>query len=313
MSEPMLDPPRHINFRSPNLGNIEGIEARYSSEYSCDIFRRMCATRAFETIVKAQVEEGNITCLVYLSLGQESIAAGVSTAVKSINPWILGQHRSHSIYLSFGGTRIALIDELLGLPTGCCGGMGGSPPIHDFENRIIGHIGLIGDQVPVAAGVALSNPGEQVICFFGDGAAEEDYVLAALGFAASRNLNILFVCEDNDLSVLTPTSVRRNWQVTEVAKSFGLKSVEISDNPWLISHWTHQLLGQPALINVQTCRDTWHVGIGNDGPPNWDRFELTKESMDKLGLGNEARQIENVINRELKELWDQRLLIPSVN
>jgi acetoin:2,6-dichlorophenolindophenol oxidoreductase subunit alpha len=203
------------------------------------------------------------------------------------------------------------VDELLGLPTGCCGGMGGSPPIQDMDKRIIGHVGLIGDQVPVAAGVALTNPNDQVICFFGDGAAEEDYVLAALGFAGSRNLNLLFVCEDNDLSVLTPTSVRRNWKITDVAASFGLETVDIADDPWLVAHWANRLKGRPALMNVQTCRDTWHVGTGNDGPPEWNRFQLMKDEMAKIGLGQEARTIEHDATAEVEELWARRLQIQS--
>ena len=299
--------------RGQNYGKIVGLGSEYSPEFSCDLFQRMCVSRAFELNVQREVNQGNITCLVYLSLGQESIPAGISAALNDSKPWVLGQHRAHATYLSFGGARLPLVDELLGLPSGCSGGMAGSPTIHDIENRIIGHIGLIGDQVPVAAGVALTNPNHQVVCFFGDGAAEEDYVLATLGFAASRNLNILFVCEDNDLSVLTPISVRRSWQVADVARSFGLEAIEITDDPWLVAHWAKQLQGQPALMNVHTCRDTWHVGTGNDGPPEWNRFQLTRETMAALGLGREAQQIENDVTVEIEELWSQQLQIQSEN
>ena len=305
------DPPQ--GHREQNFGQILDLESKFSVEFSCNLFHKMCVSRAFELTVRREVDQGNITCLVYLSLGQESIPAGVSTALNDSNPWVLGQHRAHATYLSFGGAHIPLVDELLGLPSGCCGGMAGSPPIHDFKNRIIGHIGLIGDQVPVAAGVALTNPDHQVVCFFGDGAAEEDYVLATLGFAASRNLNILFVCEDNNLSVLTPTSIRRNWQLTDVAASFGLKAIEIADDPWLVAHWAKQLERQPALMNIHTCRDTWHVGTGNDGPPDWDRFQLTRETMIKIGLGQKAQEIEDEVTLNIEELWSQRLQIQSVN
>ena len=36
-----------------------------------------------------------------------------------IKPLIFGQHRCHSIYISFGGDKSKLIDELLGKKTGC--------------------------------------------------------------------------------------------------------------------------------------------------------------------------------------------------
>ena len=37
----------------------------------------------------------------------------------------------------------------------------------------------------------------------GDASAEEDYVLGALGWASTKKLPILFIVEDNNLSILT--------------------------------------------------------------------------------------------------------------
>ena len=55
---------------------------------------------------------------------------------KNIKPLIFGQHRCHSIYLSFGGDKIKLIDELLGRKSGCTKGMGGSASIYRMVYRI---------------------------------------------------------------------------------------------------------------------------------------------------------------------------------
>ena len=113
--------------------------------------------------------------------------------------------------------------------------------IHDIKKKIIGHCGLIGDQVPVANGISLVKKKSKIVCIFGDGAAEEDFVLAALADAASKKLNILFICEDNDLSVLTPTNDRGSWNITDLVKSMGMYSVDIADNPWVINHWAEKL------------------------------------------------------------------------
>ena len=94
---------------------------------------------------------------------------------------IFGQHRGHGIYLAYGGNPEKLVDELIGLKTGTNKGMGGSPPKFDKKIGMFGHVGLIGDQVPVAAGYSLIKKLNNSM-FFGDGAAEEDYVLATLGF-----------------------------------------------------------------------------------------------------------------------------------
>lgn len=294
--------------RRPDLGKIDGILGATPKEVSLDLFRKMCLTRYFDLRARRAQDDGDVEALIYLSVGQEAPAAGVATAFGDQRRLVTAQHRGHSVYLSFGGRPERLVDELLGLPTGCCGGMGGSPPIHDFERGIVGHNGLIGDQVPVAAGLALGMPDTTVICFLGDGAAEEDYVLAALGFAATRKQRILFICEDNDYSVLTRTEVRRSWAVCDVARAFGINAVDIADDPWVVRHWVLEMQGKlPALMNIRTCRELWHVGTGTDNDAEWNRFELTKDALSSLGLHNETSSIEIETEESVEQLWQERL------
>lgn len=285
------------------LGEIKNLELKYPKDLSVKIFKKMCKIKYFEEEVMNAHKKKLTTPLVYLSLGQESIAAGVSFEMK--NSYVLAQHRGHAAYLAFGGDPLALRDELLGLKSGCCGGKGGSPMIHDIKKKIIGHCGLIGDQVPVAIGLSLVKKNQKIACFFGDGAAEEDYVLAALSYATQNKSKILFICDDNDLSVLTPTKDRRKWKLSDVAKSFGLKTVDITDDPWLINHWTKKLkYSLPALINIRTCRDTWHVGSGKDKFLDWNRFKITKIKLEKILKPNEISKIEKISKLWAKKIWE---------
>ena len=292
--------------RSSVLGSIPDLAKNCRQEESLEIFRRMCMIRYFEIEVAKASEKGHIYCPVYLSIGQESIASAVSMVMKG--SYIFTQHRGHSAYLAFGGDPVKLMDELLGLPSGCCGGMGGSPCIQDPNIKMIGHEGLIGEHIPIAVGMALGAPGEKVACFFGDGAVEEDYTYGGLGFAATRKLPVLFICEDNDLSVLTPTKDRRTWKLDDLARSFGMESVDITDNPWLVRHHALRMINNlPALINCRTTRIRWHVGPGQDGPPEWDRFEQTKNELNALGLTKRAQEIETDARHVAEELWKERL------
>ena len=298
--------------RSPYFGMVDGLAELMPAADSMEMFRRMALTRFFDYRAQQAQVDGNVECFIYLAVGQEAAPAAVSMSMRG--SWVLGQHRGHSIYLSFDGNPTALADELLGLPTGCCGGLGGSPPITDFKKRIIGHNGLVGDQVPVAAGIALTSDGEKVVCFFGDGAAEEDYVLAAMGFAASRNLPLLFICEDNDLSVLTPTIERRTWSLTNIAKGFGMAAVDITDDPWLVDHWTRKMSEQlPALINIRTCRELWHVGAGTDNNAEWNRYQLTKDKLIAMGYEAHVNNTETETSNFVEELWRERLQKQSEN
>ena len=292
--------------RNSRLGYIKNIEKKSSKSFSLKLFNMMSKIRNFEIEVKTAHKLEKTTPLVYLSLGQEAVAAGIFSGMQ--NSYVLTQHRGHAHYLAFGGNETKLVDELIGLETGCCKGKGGSPMIHDIKKKIIGHCGLIGDQVPVANGISLVKNKEKIVCIFGDGAAEEDFVLAALADAASKKLNILFICEDNDLSVLTPTKDRRSWNLSKLVKSIGMKSIDISDNPWVINYWVNKFKNNlPALINIRTCRDTWHVGSGRDDNLEWDRYEITKKILIKLGYINEIKKIENKNKLWARKLWQKRL------
>lgn len=270
------------------------------------MYRTMCRIRAFEQCVYRAMASGRITSPVYLSTGQESIAAALAQTVS--HPWALGQHRGHGLYLAWGGDLGRLRDELLGLPTGCCRGMGGSPCIQDWEAGIIGHNGLIGDHIPVSVGVAFADRSRTTVCVFGDGAGEEDYVYGAWGFASTHRLPILFVCEDNDLSVLTPTADRRAWSLVDVARGLGLWAADLADDPWtLCTTFQEALAHLPAFVNVRTCRTYWHVGAGQDYPPEWDRFVIVTEQLrDKLlqaGVPDSLPSLVLAAGEEMDVVW----------
>lgn len=243
------------------------------------VYRKAALCRAFEEEVYRRVEAKQITCPVYLSAGQEYIPATIATWCedKKLWPKIFIQHRGHSTYLCFGGDMVALWRELLGDKRGCAGGMGGSASIqHKGEPDIFGHDGLMGSQIPIAVGYchATRHP---TIVFAGDAAIEEDYALAALGWAATQKLPILFVVEDNGLSILTEKKVRRSWSIVKVTEGFGLLAFATEDSPATLRN----KLGYPwpLLLNVTTTRLFWHAGAGRDVPLGKDRHTRVRAEL----------------------------------
>lgn len=237
-----------------------------------EIYRRAALVRAFENEVYRRVEAKQITCPVYLSAGQEYIAATLSYYLEKHKPAIFPQHRNHSTYLSFGGSMQHLIRELTGGHTG----MQGSASIADGD--IFGHDGLMGSNVPIGVGYCEATRRPTII-FFGDGAAEEDYVLGAIGYAASKNLPVLFVCEDNNLAILTEKTVRRSWEIDEVATGLGVEGWDIDDDPEEIELAQREAFTKPMLLNVVTTRLYWHAGAGKDG----DYFDRHAEVRKEIG------------------------------
>lgn len=258
-----------------------------------EIFKKMLEIRYFEENLMKAHKKGLISAPVYLSMGQEAIAATLGVVCPDFR--VFPQHRGHGVYLAYGGSPEALRDEILGKLTGCCRGMGGSSDIQC--EKVEAHHGLLGENIPLAVGYALGS-GKKTIAFFGDGAIEEDYALVALGFAATHKLPILFVCEDNNLAILTPIKDRRNWNAVDVAKGFGIDSLDIEDKPEEIRICLENV-ELPFFINIKTCRHRWHVGTGTDfvGPP-FDRLKEVRQQIPGSDI------VEEEIKKQMRELWN---------
>ncbi len=263
------------------------------------VFRQMCYIRHFEQQVAQACKQGWVPGVVYLAIGQEAVPATVATLTEGFS--VFSQHRCHSIFLAHGGLPERLRDELLGGEAGCCAGRGGSPSAQDPDIPLFPYHGFIGEHIPLATGYALAT-GQPTLAYFGDAGSEEDYALTSFGFAATHRLPILYVCEDNDLSILTPVRDRRSWQVSEVVRSMGLACAEVEDDPEQIFAATQELLGHlPAFVNVKTCRHLWHAGTGIDAEPTQDRLQLFRECV------SGATRIEAEAAGAARQLWQDCL------
>jgi pyruvate dehydrogenase E1 component alpha subunit len=291
--------------RRADYGTLPQARGSFSRAETLALYRNICRSHYFDTCAIDAVRDGRLTYQVYLSLGQEAAPAALAASLSGFQ--LFTQHRCHAYYLAFGGAPQRLRDELLGRPTGTSGGRAGSNCLqnHDENLTMFGHHGLIGENVPLAVGAALGS-GQPVLAVFGDGSAEEDYIYPSLGFAVTHKLPVLFVCEDNDLSILTPTSTRRSWQFSAIAESLGMPAADLADDPWSVALTARQFRDQlPALINVRTCRRHWHVGVGCDGPPEWDRMSLVQEALGRMGLTAEREEIEQEQRQEMERIWNE--------
>jgi pyruvate dehydrogenase E1 component alpha subunit len=273
------------------------------NNFRLNVFRRASLCRNFEQYVFNGIKNKMFKFPIYLSGGQEYISATIAEVMKEkdIQPNIFIQHRGHSTYLSYDAPIESLIDELLGRKTGCAYGMGGSASIHSKEKNIYGHDGLMGSQVPIAVGHCFSTK-HPTIVHMGDASAEEDYVLGALGWASTKNLPILFVVEDNNLSILTEKKMRRNWNMPAVARGFNMKGLGITDEPFEIREALQGVFNGPTLLNIGTHRKWWHAGAGTDNENIFDRYKVEMES-----LGEIAKETDNYYRQKINEIWQKQL------
>ena len=125
--------------------------------------------------------------------------------------YVLCTWRNHLHYLLKGGSEQKLIDEILGLGTGICGGSAGSMHIIDHKLRFYSSA-IVGGTPSIAAGLGLAikraGLDEQVYCFIGDGGLDSGHFYEAYRYVIGWDLPVTFVIEDNDRSVCTSKATR---------------------------------------------------------------------------------------------------------
>lgn len=191
-----------------------------------ELLRSMLRIRRIEEALSERYSEQEMRCPMHLCIGQEAIAVGVCAAL-SKNDVIFSNHRAHGHYLAKGGNLNAMVAELYGRSTGCCGGRGGSMHLIDLDAGFMGATPIVGGTVPLAVGAAwaasLKDEKRVSVVFFGDGCFEEGVVHEALNFAALHKLPIVFVCENNGFSVYTRLTERQpNRPIYRLAEAHGV-------------------------------------------------------------------------------------------
>jgi pyruvate dehydrogenase E1 component alpha subunit len=171
------------------------------------LLETMLLIRLFEERVEELYSAGAIGGTTHLSIGQEAVAAGILSALAA-EDLIVSHHRGHGHLLARGGDPRRLMAELLGKRDGYCRGRGGSQHVSVIDRGFFGTNGITGGGIPVATGAALARkrlgqPGI-VVCFFGDGAANQGMFHESLNMAALWKLPVLYVCENNHYAMSTP-------------------------------------------------------------------------------------------------------------
>ncbi len=115
--------------------------------------------------------------------------------------------------------------ELFGREDGTARGRGGSMHIFDGERRFMGGYGIVGGNLPIAAGLALASDykgtDDVTVCMFGDGASNTGNFGETMNLAALWSLPIVFLVENNLYGM--GTAIERHSAITDLShKAEGL-------------------------------------------------------------------------------------------
>jgi pyruvate dehydrogenase E1 component alpha subunit len=146
--------------------------------------------------------------------------------------YLIGTYRTHGHAIARGTSPNAVMAELFGRVDGTSGGRGGSMHIFDLEHRFMGGYGIVGGNLPIAAGLALASDykGEDsvTVCMFGDGASNAGNFGETMNLAALWSLPVFFLVENNLYGM--GTSVERHSAQTDLsrkAEGYGISGERI--------------------------------------------------------------------------------------
>jgi 2-oxoisovalerate dehydrogenase E1 component len=231
-----------------------------------DLYRLMRRIRSFEERVSTLYRDGEIPGFCHVSIGQESVPAGVCSALQTGDK-ITSTHRGHGHVLAHGLPPHEMFAEVMARATGACGGLGGSMHIADPLRGILGANGIVGAGIPIAVGAAYAQQqmktGAVVASFFGEGAINTGAFHEAVNLASLWHLPVLFVCENNGYAEFSSWETQHPVPPVERAAAYGIRAERIDGTDVeAVAKVAQDLVAAvregegPALLEIDVQR--WH-------------------------------------------------------
>ncbi|WP_433282181.1 thiamine pyrophosphate-dependent dehydrogenase E1 component subunit alpha [Pseudonocardia xinjiangensis] len=250
--------------QTPATDGVTGSRSRI-----LDDLHQVWRMRVFEEKVRDLRLAGDAVGSIHLGIGQEAVAVGTAELIGPDDA-LFATYRGHSWALACGVPPAALFAEVLGRATGTNGGRGGSAHLSAPAHRFFGENSIVGAGAPIAVGAALAGrfdgSGRVAITVFGDGAMNQGAVHEAMNLAAAMNLPVVFVCENNTWSELTPIDeMVRDPHLHRRAAAYGIPGERIDGNdPAIVRDRLGAAVrraregGGPTLVEAMTARLVGH-------------------------------------------------------
>jgi TPP-dependent pyruvate/acetoin dehydrogenase alpha subunit len=235
-----------------------------------DVLSSMLLIRRFEERLISLYQDGKFAGHYHLSIGQEATATAVA-AHRRDGDSLHTTHRNHGHLLACGADPGRMFAEIFGRESGYNHGRGGTLHLASAALGVPFTSAMVGGGVLHAVGAAYAakkrKSGAVAIAFFGDGTFEEGALYEAFNLAALWQLPVLFVCENNGVSLSDrhagdfPSAALAIRRLTLAPEAFGLPVVSVDgiDVDAVDQHVRRMLEpmragGGPAFIEVRTER-----------------------------------------------------------
>src|SRR5438105_5882103 len=185
-------------------------DSKYLSKEQCiELYRWMLLNRKMEQQLEILYKQTKVVGGVYFGLGQEACSCAAAYALAK-DDWFAPMIRNQGALLVRGFHPRDVMMQYMAKADSPTKGKDGTSHYGDIgERNMVSPISMLGDLIPVMAGVALGArmQGRElaVLTWIGDGGQSTGVTHEGLNFAAVRKLGLVLVVENNLWAYSTPT------------------------------------------------------------------------------------------------------------
>jgi len=232
------------------------------------LHRALLLPRVIEEKALVLLRQGRLSKW-FSGIGQEAIAVGVTAALRS-NDWILPMHRNLGVWTTRSVDMLTHFRQLFGRSGGFTDGRDRTFHFGLPEKSLVGMISHLGAMLPVACGLGLASQLKRsdrvAATFTGDGSTSEGDFHEALNLAAVWKLPVLFVIENNQYGLSTPTREQYACaRLSDRALGYGMPGETVDGNDILAVYEAVSTAADrarsgngPTLLEFETFRMRGH-------------------------------------------------------
>lgn len=250
--------------------NRKQLAKKLGKELLHKMLYEMLLIRRFEEKAAQMYGLQKIGGFLHLYIGQEAVAVGSIAALDLSRDYVVTGYRDHGHAIACGMHPNELMAELFGKVTGCSKGKGGSMHFFSAEKHFLGGNGIVGAQIPMATGVALTLRNQKkkgvVLCYFGDGAVHQGSLHESFNMARIWNLPVIYIIENNQYGM--GTDFRRVSAVTDffkISDAYNMPGKQVNGMDVIeVYQTTKEFMklaieeGIPSLLEIKTYRYKGH-------------------------------------------------------
>src|SRR5436305_836145 len=206
-------------------------DSKYLSQKQCiEIYRWMLLNRKMEQALENLYKQGKVVGGVYFGLGQEACSCASAYALAK-DDWLAPMIRNQGALLVRGFAPRDMMMQYMAKADSPTKGRDGTSHFGDiYERNVVSPISMLGDLIPVMAGVALGarlqGKNVAVMTYIGDGGQSTGVTYEGINFAAVQDLGLVLFVESNLWAYSTPSEMQYKVQdLAERAIAYGIPGI----------------------------------------------------------------------------------------